>query len=146
MTTTPVGTAKPTLSAQVAREIRAEMGRQRMSAAKLARQLGVSEAWTSRRLSGDQTIDLNDLQRIADVLGVDPLALWPQEATRINARSHVMAEQAMSDATRATDERRRAPDRPKGRPVNEATRPASGDQSSRRRPSRIRPAGRTMPR
>ncbi|MET8908352.1 helix-turn-helix transcriptional regulator [Micromonospora sp. NPDC004551] len=86
MTTTPVGTAKPTLSEQVAREIRAEMGRQRMSAAKLARELGVSEAWTSRRLSGDQTIDLHDLERIADVLGVTVIELFPADKVRPNNR------------------------------------------------------------
>jgi len=122
------------------------MGRRRMNQAQLARSLKVSPMWVSYRLNGQQPIDLNDLERIADVLRVSVIQLLPAEISRINARSHAMAEQAMPDATRATDERRRAPDRPKGRPVNEATRPASGDQSTRRRPSRIRPAGRTMPR
>lgn len=46
MTTTP--TADPgSLTARVAEEIRALMGRKRVSGAALARSLGVSEAWIS---------------------------------------------------------------------------------------------------
>lgn len=75
------------LSTRIAAEVRAEMGRQGISSAALARKLGVSEAWTSRRLSinGDQTMDLDDLPRIADALGVRIGNLLPREAVRSTA-------------------------------------------------------------
>lgn len=56
------------------------MGRRKVTGARLARELGVSPAWVSYRLNGVQPIDLNDLQRIAAVLGVAPAELLP--ATR----------------------------------------------------------------
>jgi len=66
------------LQAHVAQEIRAEMGRQRTTGAELARRLGVSEAYISRRLANDGTCSLGDLERIADVLGVRAARFFPQ--------------------------------------------------------------------
>jgi transcriptional regulator with XRE-family HTH domain len=66
-----------TLTMQVAEEIRVAMLRRRITGAKLAHDLGVSAAWVSYRLTGTQPIDLNDLQRIADVLGVGVIDLLP---------------------------------------------------------------------
>jgi transcriptional regulator with XRE-family HTH domain len=60
-----------TLSELVAEEVRAQMGRKRMSQAQLARGVGKTEMWVSLRLRGRQAIDLNDLMAIATVLGVD---------------------------------------------------------------------------
>jgi transcriptional regulator with XRE-family HTH domain len=60
-----------TLSELVAEEVRAQMGRKRMSQAQLARGVGKTEMWVSLRLRGKQAIDLNDLMAIATVLGVD---------------------------------------------------------------------------
>lgn len=71
------------LSLQVAEEIRAWMGRRRISGAQLARRLGVSGAWISYRLTGTQPIDLNDLQRIAAALEVDYLDLMPVREGRV---------------------------------------------------------------
>jgi len=76
MTTTPTERAT-TLTERVAEEIRALMGRRRVSGAALARSLGRSEAWISYRLSGKQTIDLHDLEAIAAALGVAPVELLP---------------------------------------------------------------------
>lgn len=89
MRTSPVRGVRSELSTRIAAEVRAEMGRQGISSAALARKLGVSEAWTSRRLSinGDQTMDLDDLPRIADVLGVPIAELLPREVGRPNDRS-----------------------------------------------------------
>ncbi|WP_203911137.1 helix-turn-helix domain-containing protein [Rhizocola hellebori] len=44
----------------------------------LAARLGVNEMWLSRRLRGAQPIDLNDLQRIAETLGVEVTDLLPR--------------------------------------------------------------------
>jgi transcriptional regulator with XRE-family HTH domain len=81
MTTTPTERAV-TLTERVAEEIRALLGRKRITGAALARSLGVSEAWVSYRLSGKQTIDLGDLERIAAALGVAPVELLPADIRR----------------------------------------------------------------
>lgn len=60
----------------ITQEIRAEMGRKRVSGAELARQLGVSEAYISRRLSG-VGLDIADLERFAEVLGVPVSRFFP---------------------------------------------------------------------
>jgi transcriptional regulator with XRE-family HTH domain len=75
---TAVPTQPRKLSEQAAEEIRAWMGRRRVTGAMLARTLGVSTAWVSYRLSGKQPIDLNDLEAIATVLGVEVIDLLPK--------------------------------------------------------------------
>ena len=69
------------LSDRVAEEIRALLGRRRMSQAELARKLGTSGAWLNYRLTGKQPIDLNDLADIAGALGVAVADLLPQHVT-----------------------------------------------------------------
>jgi len=64
-----------TLTEKVAEEIRVVLARRRMSQAELARRLEVSAAWLNYRLTGKQPIDLNDLARIAEALGVQPATL-----------------------------------------------------------------------
>ena len=54
-------------------EIRAELGRQRLSARALGIRLGWSHAYMSRRLNGETALTLRDLERIAAELG-RPLA------------------------------------------------------------------------
>ncbi len=79
MTTTP--TDRPmALTDLVAEEIRAMMARRRLTGQRLARVLGVSNAWVSYRLNGRQAIDLNDLERIAAALDVPVHALFPATA------------------------------------------------------------------
>lgn len=68
-------TDKTLLSARVAGEIRAEMARRRISGRSLASELGVSQAWMSGRLSGATPIDLNDLELIAQGIGVEAVEL-----------------------------------------------------------------------
>src|SRR5262245_18815116 len=71
----------PKLSDRVAAEIRAWLGRSRIPGAELARRLGVSGAWVSYRLTGTQTIDLDDLERIAAALGIEETdLLLPRES------------------------------------------------------------------
>lgn len=59
-----------TLQEHVAREVRAELGRQRMTQGALAAALGRSEAYTTRRLSGEVAFKLDELERIAEILRV----------------------------------------------------------------------------
>lgn len=69
----------PALSERVAEEIRALLARRGMSKSELARKLDVSHTWVTNRLSGSQPIDLNDLERIAGILGVSVQALLPND-------------------------------------------------------------------
>lgn len=81
MTMTPGPATWTSLNAQVAAEVRAEMGRRGMSNAELARLLGVSEAWTTRRLGrrAESPLSLVDLQRIAAALRVPLAVFFPSE-------------------------------------------------------------------
>lgn len=54
----------------VAAEIRAELGRQRITQAALADKLGVSRPYLSRRLSGETPLSVGDVAAIAELLGV----------------------------------------------------------------------------
>ena len=104
------------LSIRVAEEIRALLARRRMSGRELARRLDVSPGWVSFRLTGTQPIDLNDLERIAGVLGVTIIDLLPPAARQGAA----IAAYAHRRSTRPAD--RRPPGRP-ATPVLPRTRP-----------------------
>lgn len=80
MTTAPVGA--PPLRERVAEEVRVQLARRRMSAAHLGRELGVSQTWVWRRLKGETAFDLDDLERIAGILGVAPVDLLPADVKR----------------------------------------------------------------
>ena len=58
------------LYSRVAAEVRAEMGRQRFSGTRLARHLKVSQAFISRRLTGQVPFDVAELEAVAEVLNV----------------------------------------------------------------------------
>lgn len=57
------------LRAVVAEEIRAAMARRRLSGAGVARAVGKSQSYVSRRLTGETAFDLDDLEKIAGALG-----------------------------------------------------------------------------
>lgn len=59
-----------TISERTATNVRAELGRQRLSQRRLARAIGYSPAKLYRRLSGEVRITLDELQLIADALQV----------------------------------------------------------------------------
>jgi len=67
------------LTDTVAAEVRAELGRQRKTGAWLARELGVSEAWVSRRLGekAPHPMSVRDLEQIASALKVTVASLMP---------------------------------------------------------------------
>lgn len=60
---------------RIADNIRAEMARKRLTQGDLAEHLNCSQAAVSRRLSGHTPFDVNELQTIADLLGVAPAYL-----------------------------------------------------------------------
>ena len=64
------------LSERVAAEIRAEMGRQRRTGHSLAAQLGWSDMYLSRRLSGRGPLNLDDVEAIATALEVPVTAFF----------------------------------------------------------------------
>lgn len=56
----------------IAEEIRVLLARRRMSASELARQMGTTQPYISRRLTGEIAFDVDDLEKIAGVLHVQP--------------------------------------------------------------------------
>jgi transcriptional regulator with XRE-family HTH domain len=71
---------------QVAREIRAELGRQQLSNRRLALMLGVSREWVNRRITtGATEITINDVQRFADVLHVPATRLLAGWLPRVDS-------------------------------------------------------------
>lgn len=75
------------LTDRVAAEIRAVMGRQMVRQSQLARLLGENDTWMSMRLRGLVPINLNELERIADALGVDVVDLLPRSGEGRSPRS-----------------------------------------------------------
>lgn len=117
-----------TLSAEVAEEIRAVLGRRRMSQAGLARALGRKPMWVSDRLRGEQEIGLDDLRSIADALGMRIVELLPESERRLNTRSVPSAHPVSAAPHKRT---RRPPTR------HDATRPGRRNDISR--PRRVTP-------
>lgn len=64
------------LRSQVAEEVRALMGRRRISGVKLAKALGRSQPYVWRRLSGETAFDVDDLQALARILNVSVVDLF----------------------------------------------------------------------
>lgn len=69
-------------SAAVADEVRAELARQRKTAADLARVLGLSAHTTGRRLNGDAPFDVTELAVTAGWLGLSVSALVARAESR----------------------------------------------------------------
>ncbi|SRR6266516_5122041 len=114
--------APASLNDQVLDEIWAWLGRRRMSQAGLARALGEHHMWVRRRLHERQILNLVELERIAVVLGIDVLDLFPRG--RANERS-----------------RRKPNGRPAPRRIGQRRRPATANvPSSLRRPVPVRPS------
>lgn len=81
-------------SGRIAAEIRAHMGRQKMSGRELARRLDRSPNWVSLKVGGLQRIDVDDLEAIAEVLGVKMVDLLPSDQrtpTRWQAQSETVS-------------------------------------------------------
>lgn len=130
----------PLLTELVAEEIRALMARRRVKQSQLARALGVSEQWVSLRLRGVQPIDLNDLQRIAAFLSVEPITLFPATTDHVPSAFDSVDAGPLARRHQQPNVRKAAPadrpitPRPSGHPQHAV--PASDN----RRPARIAPA------
>lgn len=70
-------TTTPSINQEVASEIRAWLGRRRLTGRQLATRMGASQTWTATRLRGEQEITINDLQRFASALEVKVGDLLP---------------------------------------------------------------------
>lgn len=159
MTTTPERTA--TLTSLVAAEIRAWMGRLDVRQSELARRMGETDQWMSMRLKGRTPIDLNELQRIAQALGLSVLDLLPAQASRGAGDAGDRGTQTIvpdhldrsADRSRVTTPRPNvrthrhlvAAGSPFGGGRRDAARPVSAVPFSKRRPSPTGPGVRPIP-
>lgn len=85
----------------VAGEVRAEIARQRQSGRRIALQLGWTENYMSRRLTGKAPFDVNDLAAIAGVLEVPMVSFVPADLGIIKRkRSRPRAGLLVSDRSR----------------------------------------------
>lgn len=118
------------LRERTAEEIRVILARRRMSAAELARRTGIKQSTMARRMVGETAFDLDDLEVIANALGVKVSDLirdadkGPQDIAPYPA----LTARGTGDATRPKG------GRPKNRPD------ASAPSPHLRRPARIRSA------
>src|SRR6185295_15359140 len=73
------GSTQKRLGPAVAEEVRALLARRRISGVQFAKQIGKSQPYFSRRLNGDVSFDLDDLEVIAEVLGIEVGDLFPSK-------------------------------------------------------------------
>lgn len=123
MTTMPERTA--TLSALVAAEVRAQMGRLGVRQNELARRMGENDQWVSSRLKGRTPIDLNDLYRFAKALGIGVYDLLPGPDEAAGAADPRAIAHYFAVPDRTTDHAARTArprdNRPPGRPAAAGT-------------------------
>jgi transcriptional regulator with XRE-family HTH domain len=73
---------------EVAGELRAHMARRRISSRKIAHQLGWSEVYLSRRLTGAVPFNVNDLAAVAEILDLPISSLFDApQVVRMSPRS-----------------------------------------------------------
>jgi transcriptional regulator with XRE-family HTH domain len=113
-----------TLRADVAEEVRALLGRRRMSSVALARGIGKSHTYVWRRLSGETAFDLDDIEAIARILSVRLVELLPAAERRREGVTYQY--QTPLEPTPITTARRPEPaarrprdNRPSGRPTSD---------------------------
>ncbi len=88
-TMTEAATSAPRLATAnetVASNIRAELARIDSRPADLARTLGENEMWLSRRLSNKVMFSTNDVQEIAEILGVSVGTLFERRTPSVGGR------------------------------------------------------------
>lgn len=131
-----------TLRERTAEEIRALLARRKMSATQLGREMGISQAYIWRRLSGETAFDLDDLEKIAAILGVEVIDLLPRPMpgrllTTVGTQSgrpNVHSDASAVRPARSRPERKR---NPIGRPRRETKAPSSAVPPTQRRPALV---------
>ena len=121
-----------TLRELTAAELRASLARRRISASELARRLGWSQAYMARRVDGRIALNMDDLEKIVEELGVPITDLLPRDRVRPNQRSGVLTDRPMSGPPRVKS-------RPNSRPRRDSTRPVSTEPPTLRRTARKHP-------
>lgn len=99
------------LNRAVAAQIRSLLGIRMMRQSQLATRMGVTEVWLSRRLREVQAMSLDDVERIAQALEVEPVDLLPRSAQPVGENKS----RKVPTAVRPRD------NRPKGRPSADST-------------------------
>jgi transcriptional regulator with XRE-family HTH domain len=90
----------------VAGEIRAHAARKGLSGRQLAFQLGKSQPWMSRRLTGEIPFDVEELDAVAAILNVAPRELFPgADNDRAGGMALSDSEQRFVLALRASNQR-----------------------------------------
>lgn len=85
------------LRERTAEEIRALLGRRRISGAELARRTGMKQPYLSRRMTGELAFDLDDLEVIARELGVSVLDLLGGKGVQPTVPDVAVAERLILD-------------------------------------------------
>lgn len=70
---------------RIAAAVRVELALARMSAAELARQIGVAQSTFNRRMTGEVSFSAEEIAAIAAALGVDPATLLADAAPKAPA-------------------------------------------------------------
>lgn len=122
------------LGPAVAEEVRVLLARRRISVVQLAKLMGVSQPYLSRRINGTVAFDMDDLERIADTLNIDFADLLPKRAATTPGGTPIR------DFTPVT---RLATPAPASPPRRTGHRP-SGHPNDQRRPVGVRRPGHTM--
>jgi transcriptional regulator with XRE-family HTH domain len=117
----------------VAEEIRVLLARRKMSANQLAQVTGIKQSSLSRRMTGETAFDMDDLELIADALGVVVTDLMPQRVSTGNETNRVFTPVSRLQAPEPPAQPRRSARRPSGRTSRED-----------RRPRQVRTPGHTM--
>lgn len=132
------------LAAAVAEELRVLLVRKRLSGVQLAKLMGVSQPYLSRRLNGTVAFDLDDLERATRALDVDLLKLLQRAQESADSGVNFPFPPTTLSATGA-DERPMAVS-PFGGGRKDSVRPTSAIPATKRRPARIRSSKRPGPR
>jgi transcriptional regulator with XRE-family HTH domain len=132
--------ARGRLREHVAEEIRVLLARKRMSGIELGRRIGMKQSTISRRLTGETAFDMDDIEAIADALGVDVSDLMPKTAKHGQRGENLSFPRLTVPAS--PDAERPIGISPFGGGRRDSARPTSAIPASKRRPARKRSSNR----
>lgn len=123
------------LRERTAEELRVLLARRRMSAAELARQTGIKQSTMARRMTGETAFDLDDLEVIANALGIKVADLFRRVDEQTTDPKIRLVERTTPHTPNPTS-------RPNGRPTPKVAKPTpqpNGQPSHVVSPTSIRP-------